>query len=349
VSRLAHSWSEAGSAVGVVTIGARDTDAYALPPAVRRISLDLVRPARTPLDGAVRSLRRVVLLRRALVELAPEVVVCFLGRTNVLSLLASAGTGMRVYACERSDPTQERLGAGWSALRRLTYPRAAGVVVQTERVAAWARAFCARVHVIPNFVVPPALVATPGAARSGHRLLAMGRLSHEKGFDLLLEAFGRVAERHPQWTLTVLGEGPARSALESLARTRCPVGRVSFPGRVPDPVPHLAAADAFALTSRYEGFPNALIEAMACGLAVVAFACPSGPAEIVTHERDGLLVPAGDVGALAAALDRLMADPGERARLGSSARTVTVRLAPERILSAWSALLAGDAGAGGRR
>lgn len=139
--------------------------------------------------------------------------------------------------------------------------------------------------------------------------------------------------------MTILGEGPERSRLEAQARAHGLSDRVAMPGRVANPLDHLVKGQAFVLSSRYEGFPNALLEAMACGLPVVAFDCPNGPAEAITHDRDGLLVPAGDVAALASALARVMDSPGERSRLGHDARGIVSRLGPERVLPRWSDML----------
>ncbi len=338
VSLLAKHWASTYQ-VSVVTVGSVERDVYQLPPGVERLALGLLEPSRHPIEASWRSGKRILALRRALDRLQPDVVVSFMTPTNVLCLLAAAGRDVAVLVAERSDPRREGLGLPWVGLRRVLYPRAAGVIVQTESVAGWARRFCARVHVIPNFVEPPARLASPAADVERKQLLAVGRLSPEKGFDLLISAFARVCPRQPDWSLTIVGEGAERRRLEALVESLGLRSRVDLPGRTSDTAARLADAHAFALPSRYEGFPNALLEAMASGLPVVAFDCPSGPADIITHETNGLLVSEGDVGQFAAALERVMESPSERARLGGNARRVVDTLGPEPVLARWSTLL----------
>ena len=150
-------------------------------------------------------------------------------------------------------------------------------------------------------------------------IVAAGRLTFGKGFDMLIDAFAMVAPKHPDWQLHIYGKGEERDnlqqriadrGLDEFIRLR---GNRKRMGRV------LADASISVLSSRNEGFPMVLIEAMSKGLAVVSFDCPTGPAEIITHGQDGLLVPNGDVGALARALDELMGDDAARHRLGTAA------------------------------
>jgi len=164
----------------------------------------------------------------------------------------------------------------------------------------------------------------------------VGRLHPDKGFDILLDAYARIAGRHPDWTLVILGEGPQRAALQAQIERLGLAGKVSMPGRAGNVGEWYDRADLYVLSSRVEGLSNTLLESMASGLAAVAFDCETGPREIVRDGEDGVLVrPAQDAAALAQALSRLMADPGTRARMAARAVQVRERFSAERILSRW--------------
>jgi glycosyltransferase involved in cell wall biosynthesis len=199
--------------------------------------------------------------------------------------------------------------------------------------------------VIPN----PVDLQAPQRRKAGtRRLVAVGRLVHQKGFDLLLRAFAKIAPEHPEWSLTIWGEGELRAALESLCAELRVDNQVQLPGLTERPGQWAADADVFVLSSRYESFGNVITEAMAAGLPVVAFDCPWGPGDILCDGEDGLLVPPEDVDALAATLRRLIRDPGLRHRLGEAGARNVRRFQREAIVAAWDALIA-DAIASGPR
>jgi glycosyltransferase involved in cell wall biosynthesis len=159
-----------------------------------------------------------------------------------------------------------------------------------------------------------------------------------KGFGLLLAAFFFIAHKHPSWSLEIWGEGPLRSALETLACKLGLAARVRFPGFAQQPYEVLQQADLFVLSSHFEGFGNVLCEAMACGLPVVSFAS-SGPCSIIRDGIDGVLVASGDGRALVATLDLLMRDEAQRQRLARRAPEVLERFGIERVMGMWEQLL----------
>jgi glycosyltransferase involved in cell wall biosynthesis len=340
ISELANAWADRDWRIGVLTISGRGSDHYRLHPDVARIALDLLWDSRSLGQSIAANVRRSRAIRQAVRGFGPDVVLSFIDQTNVRVLAALLGSRIPVVVSERSIPGRHRIGRVWELARRLLYPLADRVVVQTESVAAWARGFlpARKVEVIPNFVR-----ALPAVAGFGQRdpdaVLAVGRLGVEKGFDLLLNGFAASGLMAQGARLTILGEGPERARLEGLARELGIAEAVALPGIVPNPECWMARCALFVLPSRYEGFPNALIEAMAVGSAVVAADCPSGPRELVRDGENGLLVAPEDTDALAGALVRLMNDAALRRRLGDRAAEVRQRYAREAILDRWQGVM----------
>jgi glycosyltransferase involved in cell wall biosynthesis len=168
---------------------------------------------------------------------------------------------------------------------------------------------------------------------------AAGRLTSQKGFDLLITAFAPIARRHPGWTLQIHGGGPERAALQAQIEAEGLTGRILLPGPTRRLGEALARASVFVLSSRFEGFGLVILEAMSHGLPVVSFDCPRGPGEIITGGRDGTLVPPEDVPGLTAALDALIADPARRRAYGAAALDTARAYDREAIGAQWQALL----------
>jgi glycosyltransferase involved in cell wall biosynthesis len=191
--------------------------------------------------------------------------------------------------------------------------------------------------VIPNPVAPFDQKDAPGEPL----VVAMGRLVPQKGFDVLIRGFAEAAVHLPGWHLIIAGEGPERRALELLKEELGVADRVALPGAVRENHRLLSRASIFAMTSHFEGFPNALAEAMACGRAVVATDCPTGPKELTLDGTAGLLVPVDDVAALSEALVRLGRDAQLRQRLGEAAAAAIAPYELGAVLKKWQDLFGG--------
>jgi len=320
---------------------------------------------RTPLAPIV----KLWALRRLVREQRPDVIVSFLTNVNVMVLLATRGLGVPVIACERTNPAVSTSATPrLQRLRRRLYPHADMVTVQAEASLAPMMKLVPgmrRLAVVPNPLppdLPPprppdvhaqddreeqsaaavsdgGMERTSGVVAQRRRLVAMGRFVPSKRYAGLVKVFERLAPRFPDWDLAIWGDGPLRSELEDRAARAGLEGRLLLPGRTSSPWRELLASDLFVLTSEVEGFPNALIEAMALGLPCVSVDCPSGPREITRDGRDAVLVPLNDEEAIEQALADLMGNPQARAELGErGARSVRERYGLEQVLEHWNGL-----------
>jgi len=339
---LANRLSDKGHSVALRVLHGRD-GFFDLDPAVGVRYLAEDQPRSTP--ALKRFFERPRWLRREIEAERPDVIISFIDVANVVTLWAGLSVDCPIVVSERIHPPPHTIPLWYEILRRFLYPRASRVVVQTEETAKWARKWLDpnRVVTIPNPVVAPTRVDPHSPQcplpRGKRWMVAVGRLSEQKSFDKLIDVFAKIAPNYSNWHLVILGEGPERASLENRVRQHGLEGRVEMPGVVRNPEDYLRASDIFVLTSRYEGFPNVLCEAMACGLPVVSFDCPVGPGEIIVDGEDGLLVPAGDISALAVALRRLIENPDESARMADRATRVVERFGEETVAARWEELL----------
>jgi len=269
-----------------------------------------------------------------------DAVVSFLPEVNVLSLLAAKEVRGRVVVTEHGDPRVFRPSAPWRLLRRVTYPHAGAFVAPASGIAdAFSWIPSVRRAVVPNPVPSGDFARSAGPTSTTKWVAGLGRLVPEKGFDLLIRAFAEVATGRTDWNLVIWGDGPQRDVLAHLSNQLGIADRVRLPGWTNSPVQSLASSDLFVLSSRSEGFGNAIVEAMHAGVAVVAVDCPTGPREILASGEAGRLVPERDIPGLARAMARLMDDPSERSRLAERGRLAARRFLPDEVLPQWEGLL----------
>ena len=330
-----------GWKVLVVTRRASDFDAYPLPEGIERVvepslSVHLGWLGWFAFPWRVFALRQ--LLRRHRIDLAVGVTTL----PAVKLLLATVGLSIRTVVSERNYPAAKHLSLPWRWLRRLTYPWADLHLIQTRKTGVWLRQHCAvhRQQLFPNSVTwplpdrEPVLEPDEFIAPSQPLILAAGTKADQKGFDRLMPVFADLGRRDPDLHLALLGLAPGNyHGLDQQTWLRQLLGhdsglqeRLLMPGVSGSMARWYARATVFVLPSRYEGFPNVLLEAMAAGCACIASDCLTGPSDLILHGENGLLMaPQATSNDWAVAIAGLLADPDQCLRLGEQASRVRER------------------------
>ncbi|WP_272977056.1 glycosyltransferase family 4 protein [Deinococcus geothermalis] len=337
---VANGLAARGHEVNIVTTWGRDSR-FPLHPEIRLHALkETVGSFKC---DYVRDVRK---LRAYLREHQPDLLIASEVSSTLLALPAAAGLGIPCVGWEHFNfNTTFNRPRGplnrWRLARRLAARFAQAVVVLTRRDAELWRAglpdLRARLEVIPN-PLPFPLAAVNPYRPDRNIVLAAGRLTEQKGFDLLLDAWAQLEADFPNWTLRIVGDGEEATNLRAQA-LHAGLERVAFVGKVQDMHAEYSAAGLYCLSSRYEGLPLVLLESQAFGLPVVAFDCQTGPQEIIEHDVNGLLVPPGDTDALAGALRQLMSDSVRRTSLSERSHALASRFGVEEILTRWEDLL----------
>jgi GalNAc-alpha-(1->4)-GalNAc-alpha-(1->3)-diNAcBac-PP-undecaprenol alpha-1,4-N-acetyl-D-galactosaminyltransferase len=312
---------------------------YPMAPNITWHRLDMGDPAvkasKKLMWGRARAIRSLVR------QIHPQVIVCFQEGPFLALRAYTLGLGIPVVAAERNAPTRfDHTSAGRH--RRLIFQglrSAARIAVQCESYRALYPAFLRkRIACVPNPVLPAIWRARPDTPNSDgrFRLLSVGRLCFQKNYSLLVEAFAQLAPTFPDWDLVIVGDGEDRASLESLITKRGLERRVTLPGVSTSIARWYASAQLFCLPSLWEGFPNALAEALAHGLPAVGFAGSAGVPDLIVHRSNGLLADGnGDGVSLTVALRTLMGDPALRASMGQMAVGSVRQFDPQIIFSRW--------------
>jgi GalNAc-alpha-(1->4)-GalNAc-alpha-(1->3)-diNAcBac-PP-undecaprenol alpha-1,4-N-acetyl-D-galactosaminyltransferase len=303
------------------------------------------------LGRIARVLAWIAALRRTFVAVRPDVVISFVDLTNVMVLLAALGLRLPVIVAERTDPADysHRLSRLDRILRRLTYPRANRIVVQTDRAAKFFSHYPpSQIVKISNPVPPASLLARPDEPSPDrrYRIIGVGRLDFDKRFDVLVESFAGLAARFPDWDVAIFGQGTAHATLHAQIERHDLGGRIKLMGLTKDIAGEFARSHVMAFPSRYEGFPNALAEAMAAGLPSVAFENVSGVEDLVVPGKTGNLArwdqrqPESPIQSFTQGLGQLMISAELRAKMGAAAVVRVREFLPEVVLGHWDELMA---------
>ncbi|WP_432662623.1 glycosyltransferase family 4 protein [Wukongibacter baidiensis] len=341
-SIMANYWTKKDMDVTIYTLN-NSNSFYELDPKVTIKKLDLYKKSPNKLFGIVNNLRRVKKMKKEIIPCQHDVIISCGTKTNILALIAAMSSKIPVIVSEITYPSRANIGGElWSILRDIMYFRANKVVAQTK-----VGKECFNESIKKKTVVIPNPVNTEAANNlnenvltgTSKTLLAMGRLGHEKGFDLLIRAFAQIKDKNPDWKLIIWGEGKERKNIEKIISNLKMEDRVMLPGKTKEPLAKMAEADLFVLSSRREGFPNVLCEAMTVGMPVVATDCLCGPREIITDQVDGVLIEPENIEELAESMHELMNDENKRRYIGENAKESIKRFEINNVMEMWSEVI----------
>jgi len=327
-SILCAEWVASGHEVHLITFEKPGTASiYSIDPNVVRHQIGLSVSAKNLVGVVSNNAARVIRLRRTLKEVRPTAVISFLLNANITAVLAARGLGIPVLISDRNHPQHDKISTVRGRVREFVYPYADRICVQTENIRTW---YHQNLHLDAVVIPNPVRVVNVGAAARPmreisrrRRATSIGRLAYQKGLDRLIDAFALICTDVPDWELVIYGTGEERGSLERQIAGHELEHRILLMGMTTDAMGELFASDLYVHAARYEGYPNAILEALAAGLCVVATDCPGATAEILAGGEYGILVPDGEAESLAAGMKKAMTD--------NSVRTCFARRAPQAI------------------
>lgn len=293
--------------------------------------LRLEKNSNTVFESVANSIKRILKLKNYIQEQKPCAIISFLTHVNVVSIVASKLTQTPIIACEHSNYNLIKSKLHKLA-RILIYPLADIVTVLTKGDIAH-YPYKKNIRVLPNPIEKPEIFS----ANKEKVVIGVGRLVHEKGFERLIEAF--LQARVDGWKLKIIGAGVKKDELVGLIAKHDATSIIELTGARKDVYSFYQASSIFVLSSREEGYPMALCEAMSYGMACIAFDCKSGPSDIITNDYDGILVEADNTEELAKRIKRVMLDEEKRVLLGKNAVKIYDRIGTKNIVSYLESLI----------
>jgi len=335
LSDLSNHWSSQNHKISLITLSPPNSQPfYPLDPTINLIQLNQSSLEFSFIKRFKNILKRVSCLRKTIKNLNPDIIISFVDVMNITTLLASFWLKIPVIVSERIDPNFHEIAKFYKWLRLKFYPFASKLIVQTNSAAEYfPQDFKKFITIIPNQVVKSEFQKNIYSEKITN-IIAVGRLVQQKDHETLINAFYKLSINYPDLTLTIYGEGAERKNLENLITSLNLQNNIYLPGAIKNIQEALIKADLFIFPSHYEGFPNALCEAMAVGLPVIASNC-SGNVDIIRDGIDGRLFPIGDINALTKIALELLSDPKQCKELAENAKQVCERFHPDRIFALW--------------
>lgn len=330
ISQLANRFHDEQYEV-LLTLSFPAEKEYPLSEGVKKVYLEEERQEQSRLT---RNVARIKKLQALCKEFKPDVLISFMAEPNFRAILATVGLPVKTIVSVRNDPNREYSGKIGRFVGKYILPMADGCVFQTEQAKAW---FPKRLQKKSTIIMNAVAESFFEIKREDPKdIVAIGRLSKQKNHDMLIRAFAKIADKHPQDNLQLYGKGDLEEQLRQLISELGLENRVFLNGATNQVPLVLKNAGIFVLPSDYEGMPNALLEAMAAGVPSISTDCPcGGPAMLIRHGENGILVPVGDENAMADALECMLSDTSFAEKLGRRAKENAQIYRPENVFEMW--------------
>jgi len=270
-----------------------------------------------------------------IIGLEPNVVISFIDNNNALVGLSLMFADIPLIVSERTNPIMNKTTGIWRLIKVPAYFRADAIIVQCSNFVDFNRFFSRKTSVIPNPILKPTLIKNHLSKGEKIKIISVGRLSKIKQFDLMIKAFANLHEQFPDMELHIYGEGKERNSLEKLIKDLSLENEVFLPGKTDEVYAVLRSSDLYLMTSKQEGFPNALSEAMAVGLPVVVFECHEGLQDIIDHGRNGFLVPPNNIDELIKYTRLLLNNKDLRLDFSENAKELSDKFSVVKVMTMW--------------
>ena len=338
-STLINELHSSGSEITLISRLEPEMDFFVIPAGVKRIVLGGEGESTNKLTALFKNLLFIWKLRRAIKKADNPVVVSFLTKTNIHTLLATIGLGIRVIISERNDTTRQNHPSPWPQLRRWLYKYSDLVTANSKNALQGMKEYVPedRLRYVPNPVCMANKKASPHKSRL---ILNVGRLVPQKAQHILLEAFYKLDKSvRSDWRCEILGDGEEKENLELLIQKLQIAQETEVHGVVSYPSSYYEKAAIFILCSKYEGTPNALLEAMAHGLPVIVSNSLPGAMEYITSGENGYTFIAGDSDDLSLKIRELIINPDLRKKMGEQAIGCVEHLSVDKVMRVWEKVL----------
>jgi GalNAc-alpha-(1->4)-GalNAc-alpha-(1->3)-diNAcBac-PP-undecaprenol alpha-1,4-N-acetyl-D-galactosaminyltransferase len=334
LSTLANHLVENNFNFTILTIDKADS-AYEISTNIKIIELGLNSNNVGTLFSIKNFIYRIKAVYQKFAEVKPDLCISFMTETNIISIISSKIIKIPVIVSERTNPYKHKISIVYSFLRNVLYKYANSVIVQTESVSKYYK--LNNINIIPNFIKINHF--NPLNLERGNTILSVGRLSEEKGHSMLLDAYALSNAIKFGWKLKIVGTGPLKDHLLAKSKHLKIDNNVEFEGKSSNVYANLINAGIFVLPSNYEGFPNALMEALSVGVPSISTDCDYGPSELIQDGLNGLLVKVGDVNELKDQINNLINDTRLRDRFRLEGPKSMKKFDYEIVISKWNTLI----------